>query len=384
MFVIHYGEIGIKGDNRQAFERRLASNIRSRLKPLGDGVVVTNRRGFITVEASAIGHKQRAVSETLGHISGIEYFYDAERVEPKAEAVIARAAGLCKDKAGSFRVTVKRADKSFPGTSQELAAKVGAEILNANPKLKVDLREPDHVCYVEVTPDGAYVASEKTKGVGGLPVGSSGRLVSMLSGGIDSPVASWMMLKRGAPLHFVSFHNFPYTDRSSIDIVTDIVKVLNRNAGRSQVSFFNLTPVQEEIVAKCDPRLRVLLYRRMMFRVAGRAGVRTGCQGFATGESLGQVASQTIENIAAVEEVAKMPILRPLIGMDKEEIIALAKRIGTYELSIRPHSDCCSLFVPDHPATKAKLDDILANEARLDIEALVESTLAKEDRLVLE
>lgn len=375
MFLIHYGEIGIKGNNRISFERRLVSNIQAQLKGLG--VKVTRRTGLVTVEP---GQADRAeVRKRLLWVPGIEYFCDAVQVAPDLETLKRTAVAAFKEAAGTFRVTVKRADKSFPGTSQEAAAKIGEAVLNANPKLKVDLHRPDRTCWIEIAEGRAYVADEKIKGVGGLPVGSSGKLVSMLSGGIDSPVASWMMLKRGAPLHCVSFHNFPYTDRRSIDIVTDIVRVLKRSGLGGSVSFINLTPVQEEIVAKCEPRHRVILYRRMMFRIAERIARRIGAKGFVTGESLGQVASQTVENIAVVEAVTKLPVLRPLIGMDKTEIIAEARRIGTYELSIQPHSDCCSLFVPDNPATKAKEELILADEAKLDIEALVESALKQEE-----
>lgn len=377
MFLIHYGEIGVKRNNRISFERRLVSNIQAQLKDLG--VKVTRRTGLVTVEP---GQADRAEArKRLPWVPGIEYFYDAAQVGPTLEDIAATAIAAFKDAAGTFRVTVKRADKSFPGTSQEAAAKIGEAILNANPKLKVDLHRPDRTCWVEIAEGRAYVAAEKIKSVGGLPVGSSGKLVSMLSGGIDSPVASWMMLKRGAPLHYVSFHNFPYTDRRSIDIVTDIIRVLNRSGLKGEVSFINLTPVQEEIVAKCEPRHRVILYRRMMFRIAERIARRVGAMGFVTGESLGQVASQTVENIAAVEAVTKLPILRPLIGMDKTEIIAEARRIGTYEMSIQPHSDCCSLFVPDHPVTKAKEELILADEAKLAVEALVEGALKEEERI---
>ncbi len=378
IFLIHYGEIGIKGNNRIAFETRLVSNIREQLKGLGVGAV-TRKTGLITVD---LGEADGAeVRRRLEWVPGIEYFYDAARTDATLPAIVAKALEDFKDADGSFRVTVKRSDKSFPGTSQEASAKIGEAILNANPKLKVDLQAPGRVCWVEITQGFAYVATEKIKGIGGLPVGSSSRLVSLLSGGIDSPVASWMMLKRGASLRYVSFHNFPYTDRRSIDIVTDLVGVLNRSGIKSEISFINLTSVQEEIVAKCEPRHRVVLYRRMMFRIAERIARRVGAKGFVTGESLGQVASQTIENISVVEAVTKMPILRPLIGMDKEEIIVKAKTIGTYELSIQPHSDCCSLFVPDNPVTKAKEELILADEAKLDVEKLIDDALKAEERI---
>ena len=374
--VIHYGEIGIKGKNRYLFENRLLSNIREHLKPLGTGPI-RRRRGHLIVEVGEAD--AQAVQDELAHISGIEFFFLAERVQADLPVINETAIRGMSDARGSFRVTVKRSDKTFPMTSQVASAKIGAAILEAYPELKVDLHSPDRVCYVEISDDGAYVGAKKVKGVGGLPVGSSGKLVSMISGGIDSPVASWMIQKRGATLHYVHFHNFPYTDKRSMEIVKELVKILNRNGSHARLSLFNLTPIQEEIVATCTPRFRVILYRRMMFRIAERVALREKAHGFVTGESLGQVASQTIENMKVVEAVTKLPILRPLVGMDKEEIIERAKKIGTYESSILPHSDCCSLFVPDSPATKAPEKLILIDEARLDIEKMVEDALKKEE-----
>ncbi len=378
MFVIHYGEIGIKGGNRDIFERRLVSNIKKHL----EGLVVKSvrrRTGSIVIEADETAAGD--IRKRLQWVSGIEYFYEAVKTPAAFEEIAEAAQDLFKDARGSCRGAVKRADKRFPTTSQETAAKIGAVILESNPDVRVDLHHPERLCFVEITEDGAYVAAEKIRGVGGLPYGSSGKLVSMISGGIDSPVASWMMQKRGAPLHFLHFHNFPYTDRRSIDIVKDAIAVLNRNAFSSRLSLINLTPIQEEIVAKCTPKFRVILYRRMMFRIAERIAEREGAGGIVTGESLGQVASQTVWNMKVIEAVTPLPVLRPLVGMDKEEIIERAKKIGTYDLSIQPHSDCCSLFIPQQPSTKAPERLILADEAKLDVEAMVERALKEEERV---
>lgn len=379
MFVIHYAEIGIKGGNREHFERRLVSNIKAHLKVAGLDAKTRRRQGSVTVELGTADAE--AVRTILSHVGGIEYFSQVVPVEMTMEAISAAAVKALAGESGTFRVTAKRAEKRFPMTSQEVAAKAGEAILDANKNLRVDLKHPDHTVRVEISPDGTYVSKKKEKGIGGLPYGTSGKLVSLLSGGIDSPVASWMIARRGSPLHYVSFHNFPYTDRSSIDIVKDLVAVLNRNARHSYLSLINLTPVQQEIVAQCDPKFRVLLYRRMMFRIAERIAIREHAKGFVTGESLGQVASQTVENMAAVGVVTQMPILRPCIGMDKNEIIDLAKKIGTFELSIKPHSDCCSLFVPENPATKSTARMLEAEEAKLDVKKLVEEALAKEERV---
>jgi len=379
-FLVHYSEIGLKGKNRPQFEKRLVLNIERHLKDLG-AVTVKRATGAIILDAGDTDMAQ--VAERLKKISGIAYFFTALKVEKNIDAMMNAGAKSFEEKAGRFRVTAKRSDKSFKMTSDEIAREVGGAILRANGNVSVDLHTPEHVCFIEVTSDGAYVASEKTQAVGGLPVGSGGKLVSMISGGIDSPVASAMLLKRGAPLHFVHFHNYPYTDKRSIEIVKDIIARLNANAFESTVSFVNLTPIQEEVVANCDEKMRVVLYRRMMFRIAERIALREGAGGIVTGESLGQVASQTVENMRTIEAVTTLPIMRPLIGMDKEEIVTIAKRFGTYEDSIQPHSDCCSLFIPKHPATRTTPNGAEINETKLDVEKLIEQALEKEERVVI-
>lgn len=378
MFVIHYAEIGIKGRNRDNFEKKLISNIRERFRDL-PGIKVSRRHGSLVVGEGP--NPAEVVAARLKWISGIEYFQPAVRVAAEPQVILDAAVAEMKGLAGTFRVTARRGDKRFPWTSQLLASEAGAAILKDNPQLKVDLHKPEHVLWIDVGMDGAYLSRSKVRGAGGLPVGSGGKLVSLLSGGIDSPVASWMMLRRGAPLHFVSFHNFPYTDRASIDVVQDLVKVLNRNAGQSTLSLINLTPIQQEIAAVCQPRYRILLYRRMMFRIAERIATREGAQGLVTGESFGQVASQTLENMATVNAVVKMPVLRPLVGNDKQEIIDRAEAIGTYEYSIRPHGDCCSLFLPENPAIRSKERLVAEDEAKLDVEKLIAEALAKEERI---
>ena len=378
VFVIHYAELGIKGRNRSVFEERLVSNIKTQLKGLGV-IEVRRRTGLVRVE---VGFAQAPeVQERLRSVAGIATIMPCVRLPLEKDAILAEAARVFSSKKGTFRVTVRRPDKRFPITSQDFSARLGEAILDANPGLKVDLHAPDHTCWVELTEDGAYLAEEKLKGVGGLPAGSGGKLVSLLSGGIDSPVASWMMARRGAALHYVHFHNFPYTDRASIDIAKDLAAALNRTAISATLSLINLTPIQEEIAALCDARYRVLLYRRFMFRLAERIALREGAGGLVTGESLGQVASQTVQNLRVIEAVTRLPVLRPLIGMDKEEIVERARAIGTYALSTRPHADCCSLFLPEHPATRALEAAVAEDEKKLDVEKLMEAALKEEERL---
>lgn len=379
-FLIHYSEIGLKGKNRPQFEKRLVWNIEKHLKDLGE-VSVKRVTGAIVLDAGNAAASE--VAKRLKAISGIAYFFAAEKVGKDITEMKDAAAKAFANKKGTFRVTAKRSDKSFKMTSDEIAREVGGAILRTNKDLKVDLHTPDHICYVELSSSGAYVAHEKTLAAGGLPVGSSGKLVAMISGGIDSPVAAAMLLKRGAPLHFVHFHNYPYTDKKSIEIVKDLIAKLNANAFESTVSLINLTPIQEEVVANCDEKMRVVLYRRFMFRIAERIALREKAGGIVTGESLGQVASQTVENMQTIEAATTLPILRPLVGMDKEEIVTLAKKFGTYEESIKPHSDCCSLFIPKHPATKTTPHGAAKNEEKLDVKKLIEQALEKEERITI-
>ncbi len=377
-FIVHYAELGIKGRNRDFFEEKLVFNIKTQLKGLSVKSVM-RRTGLIRVEAGEADPNE--VLKRLKMIAGVATVFPATRVPLDVDAILKEAASRFVSKTGSFRVTARRPNKNFLTTSQELSAKAGEAILNANPNLRVDLHAPEHVCWIEVTDDGAYLSDEKSKGAGGLPLGTGGKLVSLLSGGIDSPVASWMMARRGAPLHYVHFHNFPYTDRASIDIVKELAKVLNRTAISAKLSLINLTPIQEEIAAVCHPQYRVILYRRMMFRIAERLALREKAGGLVTGESLGQVASQTVENLRTIEAVTRLPVLRPLIGMDKEEIMERAKKIGTYALSILPHSDCCSLFMPPHPATKSIETLVAEDEKNLDVETLIANALKEEERI---
>lgn len=337
------------------------------------------RTGLIRVEAGQADPS--AVLRRLRMIAGVATILPSTRLELETGAIIGNAVARFAGKTGSFRVTARRPNKKFPTTSQDLSAKVGEAILASNPSVRVDLHAPDHTCWIELTDGGAYVSDEKVKGAGGLPLGTAGKLVSLLSGGIDSPVASWMMARRGAPLHYVHFHNFPYTDRASIDIVKDLARMLNRTAISATISLINLTPIQEEIAAACNPQYRVILYRRMMFRLAERIALREGAGGLVTGESLGQVASQTVENMRTIEAVTALPVLRPLVGMDKEEIVERARAIGTYELSILPHSDCCSLFMPPRPATKTFEALVAEDEKKLDVEKLLDAALQEEEKL---
>ena len=274
----------------------------------------------------------------------------------------------------TLKVETRRANKQFPLTSPEISAEVGGYLLK-HTGARADMHHPDLVCWIEIVEKSTYIYTDKIRGVGGLPVGASGKVLVMLSGGIDSPVAAWRMMKRGAKAIFVHFHSYPYTDKASLEKAAELVGILAKSNHRTQVYYVPFAEIQREIVTKTPAPFRVILYRRMMVRIAARIAEREGALALITGESLGQVASQTLANLKVIEDVAGLPILRPLIGDDKEEIVNLAQRIGTFDVSTLPHQDCCSLFVPDHPATNAAIEDAQSAEDALEVDALVDQAL---------
>jgi tRNA uracil 4-sulfurtransferase len=372
--VVHYHEIALKGRNRPFFIDRLAANLRlatadiagSRVQPLA---------GRLLLEVDdAVAWP--LVRERLAGVFGVANFAPAQSVAP--DITLAAAAVVEQARRGSFesfRVTTKRSHKGFPKTSMEIDREIGGAVKLAT-GARVDLEHPAHTIFVEVLRDRILFASEKHPGPGGFPVGSSGRLVALLSGGIDSPVAAWRLMKRGCKVVFVHFHAFPLLDRATIDKVRALARLLTRWQFHSRLVLVPFAPVQQAIVANCPTPLRVVLYRRFMVRIAERLAARQRAKGLVTGESLGQVASQTLDNMAVIDRAATLPILRPLVGMDKDEIVQQARSIGTFETSILPDMDCCQLFMPPHPATAAKLDEVLAAEQALDVMALIDTALA--------
>ena len=302
---------------------------------------------------------------------GIAHFELALATEQTIAAIQDAALELVKDRQfKTLKVETKRANKRFPFTSPEISAMVGAHLLSAT-GASADMHTPDLRCNIEIVDEAAYIYVEKIRGAGGLPVGGSGKVLVMLSGGIDSPVAAWRMMKRGVKALFVHFYSYPYTDKASLEKVEELAEILTMWNYRTQIYLVPFAEVQREIVTQTPTPFRVILYRRMMVRIAQRIATMAKAECLVTGESLGQVASQTLGNLRAIEDVAEIPILRPLIGDDKAEIMELANQIGTFEISTLPHDDCCSLFVPDHPATNASIEAVQDAEAALDINALV-------------
>lgn len=376
--IAHTDEISLKGGNRPFFEDLLMRNIRARL----DAVSVfraKKRKGiFMFRHEGSLDHKQEeAVVNGLKSVFGIANFSLAEECTKDLEEIKKVAVRLVSGRSGTFRITAKRGDKKFPEDSMEISRQVGGAVLAETDGLTVDLCDPDHVVYVEVNQDGAFVSVGREDGSGGLPTDSTGKLAVMLSGGIDSPVAAWKVMSRGTRTEFVHFHSYPHVGRESIDKVRRLARALDRYQLGSVLHMVPFADIQREITAKTDGALRVVMYRRFMLRIAEAIARREGALGIVTGDSIGQVASQTLENMATVGAAVSLPVYRPLVGDGKNSIITLAREIGTYDISIEPHDDCCSLFVPDHPELRSTVGQAEKEEAKIDVEALISSALEK-------
>ena len=389
VIVLHYHEIALKGRNREMFERQLIENVRWAVRDFG-GVRVQRMSGRIVVRFDSPDARVgagRQLRERLARVFGIANFLSGnevrlERAALAEDAVSVLTAYGLRLTARTFAVRVKRGNKSYPATSQELEREIGAAIVGAT-GLRVDLERPDLTVHVEIVEDTAFVCTEKAEGPGGLPVGVSGRVLTLLSSGFDSPVAAWRTMKRGCVADFIHFHSAPYTSDASIRNVEEIVRVLQPwQQERGRLHLIPLIEYQKQVMTTAPAALRVLLYRRMMVRVASLIAQRIGAEALVTGESIGQVASQTIPNMAAVEAASSLPIFRPLLGYDKLEIIQQAERIGTAAISSRPYDDCCSLFTPPHPATHATAAELDAAEQTLGAGEWVERLAAATEQHV--
>jgi thiamine biosynthesis protein ThiI len=372
--LIHYHEIALKGKNRGFFLKQLATNLRMATADIGVGLLRRpTGRFFLEMREETSWETLR---ERLRHVFGIANFAAASRVAPDLEllgkSIEAEVSGRRFD---TFAVAARRAFKSFPHTSQEINQVIGTRVRLAS-GAKVDLRNPELTVYIEVLPDEAFFYFEKIRGPGGLPVGVSGTVVCLLSGGIDSPVAAYRMMKRGCRVVFVHFHSQPFADRTSQEKAIDLARLLTRHQFASRLHIVPFGETQQQVVARVSGRFRILVYRRLMLRIAEEIARKEGAQALVTGESLGQVSSQTIENIAAIEEATTLPILRPLVGMDKEEITDQAQQIGSYDISIIPDQDCCSMFAPRQVVTRSTDKEISLAESILDLGSLVQRALS--------
>ena len=386
MILCKLGEIVLKGLNRKSFELKLMGNMRRRLAPIGKFRVYC-LQSTVYVEAEEENADMDAAFEALKKVFGIVKLSRAAACEKDAAAIARKAVEYLRgdmERARSFKVEAKRSDKSFPMTSIQLSQYVGGELAEAYPACAVDVHAPELTVFVEVRDLAAYVHAAPVDGAGGMPVGANGVAVTLLSGGIDSPVSSYMIAKRGVRLIPVHFFSFPYTSQAAKEKVIELARLLTDFCGRMTLEVVPFTHIQEEIRDKCPEEYFTLIMRRFMMRIAERIAEANGAKAIVTGENLGQVASQTMEAMASSQAVIHLPTLQPLVGMDKEEIVRLSRKIGTFDTSILPYEDCCTVFTPRHPRTRPKLSEVEAVESALDVEALVEEALAGTERVRLD
>ena len=380
IFLLKLGEVVLKGLNRRSFEDKLLANVRRRIRHCG-GFQVTLRQSTIYVEPTRDDCDMEAAYTACRQVFGVVSVARAVPCEKTVEAIVATAKAYLWDAlaaARSFKVESKRADKTFFMNSIQLSQAVGGDLAELFPNVTVDVHNPELTVFVEIREKYAYVHAPAVSGAGGLPVGMGGHAVSLLSGGIDSPVSSWMMARRGVELEMVHFVSPPYTSQQAQDKVLELARLLTAYCGRMLVHIVPFTEIQEEIRKNCPEEYFTLIMRRFMMRLAEAVAKKAGAKALITGESLGQVASQTMLALGVTEDVTTLPVLRPLIGMDKVEIIRIAREIGTFDTSILPYEDCCTVFTPRHPATRPNLEDVRAAEAKLDVDALVAKAMAGE------
>ncbi len=378
VIIIRYAEIHLKGKNRGYFERVFSVNLEKSLKGIRHELRRMSGRYLVAAFAEEDAEE---IERRIARVFGVHSYSRGYLTESDMESIVAAATRVC-PQTGTFKVDTHRGDKKYPLTSMQLNAEVGAKLLEAYPALKVDVHTPEGCVYLDIRDGGkTLVFGSFEAGANGMPVGTSGKGLLLISGGIDSPVAGYMMAKRGMNVSYLHFHSYPYTNEQAKDKVVTLARILSRYTGEGSLMTVSVTHIQEEIHKKCAAELNVTLLRRFMFRIAERIAKKTGAQCLITGESLGQVASQTIEGMTSSNAVVTLPVLRPLVGFDKEEIIVRAKQIGTFETSVLPYEDCCTVFLPEFPAIKPKLSFIEAEEGKLDVASLVEEAVGTLERI---
>ncbi|PTL28643.1 tRNA 4-thiouridine(8) synthase ThiI [Lachnospiraceae bacterium oral taxon 096] len=386
-FLVKYGEIGVKGKNRYLFEDALMKQIRIALTAVEGEFVVSKELGRIYVDADKDYDEDEVIS-ALTKVFGIVAVCPMVRIEDKdfenlKKAVVEYMDKVYENKKITFKVDTCRADKNYPGTSETINADLGEAILNAFPEIRVDVRKPDVLLKVEIR-RYINIYSLSIPGPGGMPIGTNGRAMLLLSGGIDSPVAGYMIAKRGVTVEAVYFHAPPYTSERAKQKVIDLAQIVSQYAGPINLHIVNFTDIQLYIYENCPHEELTIIMRRYMMKIAERIGRSNQDMALITGESIGQVASQTVQSLVTTNEVCTMPVFRPLIGFDKQEIVEIAEKIGSYETSIQPYEDCCTIFVAKHPVTKPDLDHIHQSEEKLSekIDALVEEAIATKERVL--
>ena len=385
MILLKLGEMVLKGLNRHSFEDKLQANIHRRLNGLGRFRVYT-RQSTTYVEPMEDSCDMDAAWEAMKKVFGVVGLSRARACEKDKDAILKACHEYLDDRlrtARTFKVETRRADKTFPMTSIQLSQYVGGELDELYPNLQVDVHHPELTVYVEIRDYAAFVHANPDPGAGGLPVGINGRAVSLLSGGIDSPVASYMIAKRGVALEMVHFFSYPYTSPEAKEKVLELARLLTPWCGHLTVHVVPFTAIQEELRRSCPEEMFTLVMRRFMMRIAQRVAKRCGAKALVTGESLGQVASQTMDAMTVTGQVVSIPVLRPVVGMDKEEIVQISRKIGTYDTSILPYEDCCTVFTPRHPRLRPTVEEAEAAEAGLDIEAMVQAAVDGIERIRL-
>lgn len=387
ILIVRCGEVALKGMNKPYFERMLVDRIKNNVKSF-PGVDVRRKEGLIFVRSEkALDIK--AITKQISKVFGVASISQAVEAPSEIEAIGQEAVKymmhLIEERGvQTFKVEAKRADKNFPVKSPEIGRMIGAKVLIGCKVLKVDVHNPDVLLHVDVRQDRTYIYDGKVQGFGGLPLGTNGKGMVLLSGGIDSPVAAWMMAKRGMLIEAVHFHSYPYTSPRAQEKVEDLARIVASYCGRFKMHAVNLLPIQEQIVTNCPEEETTILVRRFMMRIAEKIAKDTGCMMLITGENLGQVASQTAEALVVTDATVAMPVMRPLIAMDKTDIMDKAQEIGTFETSIQPYEDCCTVFLPKHPTTKPRLERILESESKLDVEGLVEAAVKSQEIIAID
>ncbi len=381
VIIIRYSEIHLKGNNREFFESALISNIKAALKGFEYDFSRTNGRYVIrNFDETRLDD----ITDIVKNVFGVHSLSVAEEIDSDY-GEIKRAALFFAPAAGSFKVSTNRADKRFPMPSMKVSAEIGGEILEKHPNLTVDLFNPQNVVNIDIRENGkTFVFSQIIKAVNGMPVGTGGKGIVMLSGGIDSPVAAYMMAKRGMTLRALHFHSFPYTSMQAKQKVLDLAKIIKKYTLHLTVDVVSFTEIQTVIHEKCPEEYMITIMRRFMMRIAERIAKNNNAGAIITGESLGQVASQTLESLTSTNSVATLPVFRPLIGFDKDEIIEISQKIGAFETSILPYEDCCTIFLPKRPVTKPRLSAVEKVESVLDVDALVENALANIETVAID
>ena len=377
IILIKNGELALKGLNRSTFEDILIKNIRKRIKPLGD-FEYRKEQSTVSVVPMDDYVDMDEVSDRISRVFGIAAFSRALQVEKDIDVILEQAPIYLADQlrnAKTFKVEGKRSDKKFPLKSPELSAQVGGAILSKFPHLRVDVKNPEILVTIEIREKFAFIRGNQTKGAGGMPTGTAGKSAILISGGIDSPVAAYMMAKRGLVLNAIHFASPPYTSPQAEEKVHNLLRKVSKYSGNITLFTVGFTEIQEAIRDNCPEELFTLVMRRFMMRISQRIADKEECKALITGESLGQVASQTLNALACTDAVVGMPVFRPVIGLDKEEIIKISRQIDTFDISIEPYEDCCTVFTPKHPKTKPQISVLEQAEQNLDVEALIERAL---------